>query len=112
MTTIGAPDAARCFFTTRWFALCLAVPLLLTTCSLLAGALAIETATLAIDSFLMVVCGLMGGLVDSSNRWFLWALGVLLFIPIARALWNGFYIHDAEVSACLTRLHALRFLLR
>jgi hypothetical protein len=69
LTTAGAPFGNRCFFDGRVLALSVAVPLILAATGLLAGAAAGEIALVAIGAFLSHIAMMLGGGMDSNNRW-------------------------------------------
>ena len=69
LTTMGAPFGHRCFFDARQLAMAFEVPLLIVAVGLLAGAHAVDITLGSIAAFLMQISMLMGGIMDSNNRW-------------------------------------------
>jgi hypothetical protein len=68
LTVHGAPTGARCFFDGRALAISFALPLLVTTVGLLAGATPMDVTLCSIGAFLAQVSFLLGGIMDGNNR--------------------------------------------
>lgn len=87
----GSDDKYRQFFYARYIDWSLTTPLMLLDLAGLANASFDTTFFLLSTDFLMIVTGLVGALIGSTDHvsWGFWIFGMFAFIPIVYFLWVG-----------------------
>jgi len=80
----GSDGKFRQFFFARYIDWALTTPLMLLDLAGLAGASSDTVIWLLSTDFLMIICGLIGGLIGSNSHvaWGFWAFGMAAFVPI------------------------------